>query len=202
MAAPDGLVVAVLAAGRSQRFGAADKLSAELAGKPLLHWAADVGRSINAAQHLLVTGPNFAAQDLPSGYGHLVNEAPSEGLASSLRIAAAHSRNASALLILLGDMPRVTAAHLQAILSLHIAHPDRAIFSSIPGGSPQPPALFPATLLPVVEAMSGDSGARILATDALFVAADADLLVDVDTPDDLAHCAALLAAAVDPKAES
>lgn len=190
----DGLAVALLAAGRSQRFGEADKLSAPLAGKPLLHWAADAGRSINAAQHIVVTGPDFSPRDLPPGYLHLVNATPEEGLSSSLRMAAAHARHASALLVLLGDMPRVSAAHLEAILSLHRGSPDRAIFSRMGGGSPQPPALLPAALLPRLEAMSGDSGARGIAADALFVEADADLLIDVDTPDDLVRCAALFAA--------
>lgn len=194
MPASEGLVVALLAAGRSQRFGEADKLSAILAGRPLLHWAADAGCAINAAQHLLVTGPDVASRDLPADYVHLVNATPEEGLSSSLCIAAAHARKASALLVLLGDMPRVSAAHLEAIISLHRGNTDRAIFSRMAGGSPQPPALFPAALLPRLEAMSGESGARGLAEDALFVEADADLLIDVDTPEDLIRCAALFAA--------
>ena len=191
MAAPEGLTVALLAAGRSQRFGEGDKLSARLAGKPLLHWAADAGRSINAAQHIVVTGPNFAPQDLPPGYAHLVNVAPEEGLASSLRVAASHAASASALMILLGDMPCVTAAHLQTLISLLEDNPSRAVFSRTAVGAAQPPAIFPAALLPALKTLTGDSGARSLAADALFVEADADLLIDVDTPDDLVRCTQL-----------
>jgi molybdenum cofactor cytidylyltransferase len=193
VSATDRLAVALLAAGCSRRFGASDKLGALLGGKPLLHWSAEAGRAINAAQHFLVTGAAPLQQDLPGDYRVIVNDSVDEGLSSSLRLAAqaAGDMGASALLILLGDMPMVTAGHLRALVAA--ADPARPVFSRTPGGAPQPPALFPVTQFAALQSMSGDSGARSLAKDALFVESGADLLIDVDTAEDLARCARLIA---------
>ncbi len=194
MPSTERLAVALLAAGRSARFGQADKLSAPLGGRPLLHWAAAAGAGINAAQHFLVTSAGFAPRDRPEGYAHLANPDAQEGLASSLRIAARHAREseATALLILLGDMPLVRAAHLAALIAAFTEEPSRPVFTRALGGAPQPPAIFPAALFAALEALSGDSGARALARSAAFVEAPADSLIDVDTPADLALCARLV----------
>ncbi len=194
MASAERLAVALLAAGRSARFGQADKRAALLGGRPLLSWAAAAGRGINAAQHFLVTSADFPQQDGPEGYAYLVNPDAQEGLASSLRIAARHARegDATALLILLGDMPLVRTAHLAALVAAFSEDMSRPVFTRAPGGAPQPPAIFPAALFAALEALSGDSGARALARGAAFVEVPADSLVDVDTPADLALCARLV----------
>lgn len=62
------------------------------------------------------------------------------------------------------------------------------------GGPLQPPALFPAALLPKLETMTGDSGVRELAADALFLETGTDMLIDVDTAEDMARCTRLFAA--------
>lgn len=186
----DRLVVALLAAGRSSRFGAADKLAAPLAGKPLLQWAADAGLAVKAAEHLLVAPEDRDASSCPSGYALLRNPGAGEGMAASLRLAARHARemNATALLVLLGDMPLVRGDHLAALLDAFARDRARPVFSCAPGGAPQPPAILPAALFPAVEALSGDSGARMFARDAVIVEASPDSLIDVDTPADLARC--------------
>lgn len=193
MAGTERLAVALLAAGRSVRFGEADKRVALLGGKPLLHWAAAAGKGINAAQHFLVTSADFPQQHCPDGYMLLVNPDAQEGLASSLRLVARRAREseAGALLVLLGDMPLVRAAHLAALVATFDATPLRPVFTRAPGGPPQPPALFHAAHFAALEALSGDNGARALARGAAFVEAPADSLVDVDTPADLALCARL-----------
>jgi len=194
VASADDLAVALLAAGRSTRFGDADKLTAPLGDRPLIEWAADAGRAINAAQHFLVSGPGFPQHFLPQGYAPVPNPDAAEGMATSLRIAARHAREigASALLILLGDMPLVTAEHLAVLLAAFARDRGRPVFSRVAGGAPQPPAIFPATLFPALEALSGDAGARSLAQDAAFVEAPETSLIDIDTPEDLARCEQLL----------
>jgi molybdenum cofactor cytidylyltransferase len=194
VASTKGLAVALLAAGRSTRFGDSDKLGAPLGGRALIEWAAGAGRSVNAAQHFVVMGPDFPQQYCQAGYRQVVNNIPAEGLASSLRLAACYAREsgASALLILLGDMPLVTADHLRRVLAL--SDPTRPVFSRIVGGAAQPPALFPSAMFPPLEGLSGDNGARGLARDAAFVEAPADSLIDVDTPEDLARCERLIGA--------
>ncbi len=192
----DRLVVALLAAGRSSRFGAANKLAAPLAGKPLLQWAADAGLAVTAAQHLLVAPQDRDAISCPAGYALLRNPDAEEGMASSLRLAARHAREmeATALLVLLGDMPLVRGDHLAALLAAAAQDRARPVFSRAPGGVPQPPAVLPAALFPAMEALSGDKGARMFTPDAVMVEAPADSLIDVDRPADLARCARLIGA--------
>jgi molybdenum cofactor cytidylyltransferase len=189
---PERLAVALLAAGASRRFGDTDKLAADLGGRPLIDWAAAAGRSVDAAQHFVVTSPDFLQRLCPGGYEQLVNAAAGEGMGTSLRLAALRAREAGAdaLLVLLADMPLVAADHLAALLAA--ASDDRPVFSRGPDGAAQPPALFPAALFPTLEAMAGDKGARALAGNALFIAASAETLHDVDTSADLARCRSLL----------
>lgn len=194
MTGVEGLAVALLAAGRSQRFGAGDKLVARLGNKPLIDWAAEAGRSIIAAQHFIVTGPNALQQNCPAGYAQLLNRDAGEGLASSLRVAARQAREtgASALLVMLGDMPFVRPSHLVTLVATFVADPANPVFSHASGNPAQPPAILPATLFPMLEGLSGDSGARSLARGATLVEASPDSLIDVDTPADLELCAQLI----------
>ncbi|MBU0556989.1 MAG: NTP transferase domain-containing protein [Alphaproteobacteria bacterium] len=188
MAVPD-LAVALLAAGRSTRFGTADKLRADLGGRPLIGWAAQAERSVEAAHHLLVAPAGVDWEALAPGYRLLVNVQPEAGMSHSLCLAAqaAQEAGAAALLVLLADMPFVTGTHLKAMLGRLATDEARAVFSCSPDGVAQPPALFPARDFGVLQALDGDRGARGLAAGAALVPADARLLLDVDTPGDLAR---------------
>lgn len=183
---PD-LVVALLAAGRSSRFGAADKRMALLGERPLIAWAAEAGRSVVAVRHVLVTSGATPFDAAAPGYEALVNGDAAEGLASSLRLAARVAREADAagLLVLLADMPFVDTAHLARLVSAFGHEPGRPVFSRAPGSMAQPPALFPAAYFPELERLSGDKGARQFARDAVIIETNAEMLIDVDTPEDL-----------------
>jgi len=185
VASAEGLAVALLAAGRSTRFGSADKLTAALGDRPLIDWAAKAGLSVGAQWQFVVAGPELDA-DMP-GYERLTNSHPEQGLASSLRIAAkrAEALGAGALLILLADVPFVARDHLGRLLAAHGGDGQCCIFSTLAQGVPQPPALFPARYFAALQALEGDKGARGLAQDALFVEAPAGSLLDFDTPADL-----------------
>jgi molybdenum cofactor cytidylyltransferase len=192
VAGPERLAVALLAAGGSARFGTADKRLADLGGRPLIDWAAQAGRSIPAARHFAIVSAGFALGDCPAGYAPVVNMAAGEGLASSLSLAARQARmmGATALLVLLADMPLVSARHLAALIAA--GDGARPVFSRAGEGRGQPPALFPAALFAQLEALTGDRGARDLAGNALFIPAAAEELIDVDTPVDLMRCRHLL----------
>lgn len=114
-------------------------------------------------------------------------------MASSLKVAAlaAQARNVDALLVLLADMPFVTAAHLRELIAQSAAHPDQPVFSVGPDGVAQPPALFPSTFLPALAALEGGKGGRSLSQAAILVACPADQLLDIDTVDELAQAAVL-----------
>lgn len=190
MAHAEPLALALLGAGRSMRFGDADKLMTPLFGRPLIAWAAEAGRMLPAEWHLLVTGADtsLAAAAAP-GYRLLVNPAPDQGLSASLRIAAqeAEQLGAAALIIMLGDMPFVPLAHLHQLVAAFGADDRWPVFSSPPHGAPCPPALFPAACFAALKALEGDQGARALAAGAHIVTADAEALADIDTPNDIAR---------------
>ncbi|MBN8817093.1 MAG: nucleotidyltransferase family protein [Sphingomonas sp.] len=195
MARADRLVVALLAAGRSMRFGADDKLMAPLGGQPLIAWAAAAGRSLPALDHILIGHPGLQAEAAAPGYRLVVNPAPEEGLSTSLRLAAHAARDtrATALLILLADMPFVDPTHLGRLLAAQDEEPDRAVFSSA-GGVAQPPALFPASLFDAILSSSGDKGAKHLSRQAILIEADRAQLTDIDTPEELDRAALVLSA--------
>lgn len=191
MACAEGLAIALLAAGRSTRFGVADKLTAPLAGKPLAQWAAEAGCAVEADWRFFVTAPDSPLDFAGLGYTRLANAERDRGLSSSLGVAAAAAEQvgAEALLILLADMPLVSSDHLAAV----ILRGRGAVFSRTPDGIPQPPALFPRSLFAALQTLEGDKGARSLAGDATLIDISADQFIDIDTPDDLARAERMLA---------
>lgn len=184
---PSRLVVALLAAGGSTRFGPEDKLAAPLGDRPLIAWAAEAALTVAAARHIVIGGP---ALDAP--FEAIPNPDAANGLSTSLRLAAQAARDAEAdaLLVLLADMPFVGADHLRAMIARFTA--DRPLFSRTPGGPAQPPALFPARLFPALLDASGDQGARRFAEGADFIEAGANHLLDIDRPADLEQARGLL----------
>lgn len=187
MASADGIALALLAAGRSTRFGEADKLAALLGNLRLIDWAAQAGASIEVEHRFVVLGAGAILDPAPSGYQSLHNPHPEYGLSSSLRIAAhaAVQAGATALIAMLADMPFVDAEHLGRIVAAFRHDDTRPVFTRAVGGVAQPPALFPAAFFPTLQSLTGDKGARALAADATLIEIDAAHLLDIDTPADL-----------------
>ena len=100
--------VAVLAAGRGARFGG-NKLAALCAGKPLGRWALDAAEAAGLGPGTVVTGSEAAV--FAASWQVLVNPEPAAGLGCSLALAArdALAHGERSLLVLLADMPLVTA---------------------------------------------------------------------------------------------
>lgn len=181
---PARTTLVLLAAGQSLRFGAADKLSQPLGDRPLgLHVVAALAR-IRFARRIAVVGEHpldFAAH----GYRQVTNPDPGQGLSSSIRLGIADAAAAAtdAALIVLADMPRISARHVQALFAA--ADGPMAIVASRDGATLSPPALFGAGRFAALAALTGDTGARTLLRDAIGVAAAPGELADVDQPDDL-----------------
>jgi hypothetical protein len=64
------------------------------------------------------------------------------------------------VLVMLADMPDVTAADLHLMMSLSAQAPDAILRAATEDGRPGHPVLFPADLLPELAALTGDTGAR------------------------------------------
>ncbi len=184
MIAVERTALVVLAAGRSRRFGDADKLSQPFLGKPLgFHVLTALESLPFLGRHVVTSDTNldFAGR----GYRLLNNDDPAAGLARSVRlgVAAARETGAEAVAIVLADMPRVTASHLLRLLDA--ADGDDAVVASSDGVQPSPPAVFGRGRFDLLMQLDGDAGARDLVRAGRHVVTAPAELIDIDSPDDL-----------------
>ena len=191
----------VLAAGRSSRMGADNKLLVEVGGVPMVLRAVNSARASLAASVTVVVGHDGdAVAEAVAGTGARVVHNPdfAQGMATSLRHGiAALPGDIDAVLVLLGDMPRITAEHLDRIIAaFDPAQPSIVVPEK--DGRRGNPVLWPREFFGAMMRLSGDQGARgLLAQHAdrvKRVAIDDDaIFVDVDRPDDLAAAEASVA---------
>lgn len=176
----------VLAAGRSSRFGAADKLLADFRGKPLAAHAADAMRAV-ALDHRLAVVADPEVGALFGGFEVLTVTAPGAPQSRSLALGARRAKalGAARLLVALSDMPLVDAALLASVLARCTgARPSAAA----DGARISPPACFPAARLDPLARLEGDRGAAALLGDlpgSALVEVRSGMLDDIDTRDDL-----------------
>jgi molybdenum cofactor cytidylyltransferase len=184
----------VLAAGRSTRMGAINKLIAEIGGKPLVRIAAEQALASHAAPVIVVTGHErekveAALAGLPVRFAH--NAGYAEGLGSSLRAGiAAVPKEADGVIVCLGDMPQVDAQLIDKLLAAF--DPEKGALVVVPsiGGRRGNPVVWARRCFADLMTVQGDIGARHLissypeAVVEVPVAGDA-ALTDVDTPESL-----------------
>jgi molybdenum cofactor cytidylyltransferase len=183
-----GLAVAILAAGRSARFGVEDKLTAPFRGKPLGLHTAEVLTDLNFLQRWVIVRtaghpcvPGWAS----AGFETVVNMDAADGMGSSLQCAArcANEAGAKGLLVCLADMPLVPSAHFAALVQ---AWTERGgLVASKDGALVSPPAIFSREHFGMLARLSGDQGARSLLKNAYQVTSPPGALVDVDDPETL-----------------
>ena len=189
-----GLVGAiVLAAGRSTRMGAANKLLADLGGKPLVAHVVDTLAAAGLPPPVVVLG-NMAEEvraALSSFDVQFVRaDDYAEGLSRSLRAGlAAVPGDWRGVLVCLGDMPLVSVGTVQALVA---AAADPAVVA-IPvwSGKRGNPVLWGRSHFERLATLDGDVGGKALLAEigdaVIEVAADTDgVLADVDTPEALA----------------
>lgn len=189
----------LLAAGQSRRFGG-DKRQARLAsGATLLEASLKRYRRV-FDDLILVLRPDEAG---PTGVQALVVQARDAALGMGHSLAAgaheARVRHWSGAFVALADMPFVTTNTLVTLKQTLQEHLDAARPTVVvqpvlraSDGTDQPghPVGFSADLLPELEALQGDSGARDVvrrhAQHRVIVrVADTGVLLDVDRPDQL-----------------
>lgn len=186
---PGAVSAILLAAGRSSRFGAADKLMAPLGGMPVaLHVARAIAELAPARRIAICPDSDGALAQMLAGEGFdiIANPDAERGLSASLRlgIAAAEAGSGQAALLCLADMPFVRAGHLAALLA-RFDPDDAPVVASGRDGVPMPPALFARSRFPALSDARGDSGGRALLASAVLVPAPAGQLGDIDRPGDL-----------------
>lgn len=184
-----GIVVALLAAGSSRRFGGG-KLGADLEGRPLIRWAADAVRETGFQTRVLVIAGS-AASDFGlgrEGWTVVVNPDAEAGIAGSIRTAAAAANGCERLVLGLADMPFVPAEHYRSLaLATGVA------FTRYSGSKNGVPAAFDRHAVERLSSLEGDKGANALdwpgATSINPPTTDA--LLDIDTAQDLATAQAV-----------
>ena len=185
------IAAVLLAAGRSTRMGAANKLLADVGGKPMLRWAAEAALASKARPLVVVVGheaPGVSAALAGLDATAVVNPDFAQGLSTSLKAGiAAVPAGCDGALVLLGDMPQIEACDLDRLIE---AFAPGAIVVPVHEGRQGNPVLWARAHFPELMRLQGDAGAkRLIAAhrDAVreVELGTARILADVDTPDEL-----------------
>ena len=116
-----------------------------------------------------------------------------DGLSTSLKIGlAALPNDVDGVIVVLGDMPLVSAADIDRLIRAFDPVEGRAICVPVHGGRRGNPVLWGRQFFAEMQTLEGDQGARALieahADQVVEVPTDSDsVLFDVDTPDKLAE---------------
>lgn len=183
----------LLAAGRGTRFGEEPKLLTPLSGKALVRHAAEaaVGSSVDPV--IVVTGHRSgevaaALQGLPVEMIH--NARFAQGMSTSLKAGfAALPATTRAAVILLGDMPFVTAGLIDALVAGWREKGEPPALVPTFKGQRGNPVIIARELQAVIEGLSGDAGAGPILRgrpDVLeWPTTDSAIVQDIDTRDEL-----------------
>jgi len=186
----------MLAAGRSTRMGATNKLLADIGGKPMVRRVAEAALASRARPILVVTGHQAAsvvAALVALEATFVDNPDYAIGLSTSLKAGiGAVPTSADGALVLLGDMPQITGEHLDRLIAAFAAAPGDAIIVPTHAGRRGNPVLWPRAHFAEMLQLEGDAGARRLmaahAGDVREVDLGTDaIFADVDTPEALAE---------------
>jgi molybdenum cofactor cytidylyltransferase len=161
-------------------------LEAALHGRPLGLWPLEVAQRLGRPV-VYITGSKVLSFLDPAQAKVITNPDLSRGLGRSIALAASHARAAGAerLLVMLGDMPFVSAETLQRLIE---QTPTTGASACRYGdGALGPPACFGSDLFEQLTQLDGDTGARHLLRQATALVVDERELRDVDTAQQLAE---------------
>ncbi|MCW9035717.1 MAG: nucleotidyltransferase family protein [Rhodospirillales bacterium] len=184
----------ILAAGKSQRMGANNKLLAEIDGKPMIRRVIEQVQSSTADSIVVITGHNSGelSKALGDFKGRCVhNPDYGEGMSTSLRCGIeALEQNIDGALVILGDMPKVSSNHINKLIDAF--DPENSVEACLPvyENKRGNPVLWGRRYFDDIRAISGDKGARDLILKfenkiTLVNMSDDGIFVDVDTPESL-----------------
>ena len=190
---PPRIAAIVLAAGRGQRMGAVKQL-AEIDGAPMVRRAVETIQAAGLADIIVVTG--HEAERVGAALRGLNvtivrNPDHADGLSTSLRAGLdALPAGADAALIVLADMPAVSAADITRLVAAFDPAEGRSIVVPVHQGKRGNPILWGAAYFAEMRALSGDTGARHLLADYAEAVVEVEtgrgVLTDIDTPGELA----------------
>jgi len=186
------IAAVLLAAGMSTRMGS-NKLLADIDGEPLVRRVVRSIESSRARPIVAVTGHDaglvrHALADTETIVVHNPNYR--DGLSASLRTGIRAVAECDGAIVLLGDMPGMSGALIDRMISAFDPKRARAICMATHNGRRGNPVLFGRQFFAELETLSGDIGARgVVARHQRFVcqveADDDGPLLDIDTPEEL-----------------
>lgn len=176
------LAAIVLAAGSSRRMGDVNKLAVPWNGRAMVCHPIDAALAAGFDPVVVVTGHDAEriedlVGDRPVALVHNVRHA--SGMASSIRCGLrALPRGVDGAVVLLGDMPRVEAAHLGRLTAAFAPDDGRSIVVPTCDGRWGNPILWGRRFFEEMSGLDGDRGARPIAE------ANRDLVVEVEMADE------------------
>lgn len=193
------IAAVIVAAGRSSRFEGGNKHLAQLNGEPVIRHVARAVVASPVTDAVLVIaddGDAIADAAAESQLRKVVNTDAASGLSSSIKTGLATlDPLIDGALIVLGDMPSVTAALLDELCKTFAAHGGNAIvFPVTRDGRQANPVLWPRALFAELMKLSGDTGGKALlvastARHAPIPIEDDNASLDIDTVADLEQAA-------------
>ena len=185
------VVAVVLAAGLGRRMGGV-KMLADFDGRPMLAATVENALASGVDEVVVVTGHARAKVEVAlTGYKLRLVHNPdyATGMASSLRVGVAAASMADAVVVCLGDMPRVSGVVIDQLIAAFNPTEHRSIVVPTHKGQFGNPVLWGAEHFARLASLSGDRGARTLIGDlkseATEVESDIGVLMDADTPEEL-----------------
>jgi molybdenum cofactor cytidylyltransferase len=188
------VVAVVLAAGSSRRMGS-NKMLATYQGKPMLRATAETILASGVDDVVVVTGHQngeveATLQGLKLRTVH--NAKYAEGMSTSLRMGVQAAGTADAVIVCLGDMPRVSAQVINRMIAAFNPTEHRNIIVPVHKGQWGNPVLWGAEHFDMLRSLEGDKGARALIqqfkSEAVeIIVENAGVLMDADTPEALAE---------------
>jgi len=175
----------VLASGTSSRFTGGNKLLADLNGKPVLQHVINMSAQISFAKtYAVISDGRVRALLEPVGFNCVQNFEPENGQGSALALSvqAVLEGGYSKAVIMLGDMPFVSAAHIEALMQT-----DGDVIMSECEGKRLPPSVFRGEAFKALATHSGELGGKstINLANVATIALSQSAARDIDTREDL-----------------
>lgn len=183
----------ILGAGRSSRFGSANKLLATIDGVPMIRRVAAVAVESGLDELVAVLGYEAGAvadtlSELPISTAYNADYA--EGQSGSVRrgVEFAQESGWDAAIVLLGDMPFLSAVTIDRLVAAYRSGAGSIVAPEY-GGQRGNPVLFARDHFDRLAAVSGDRGGRELLRNCsdlvLIETDDSGVVRDIDSSDDL-----------------
>ncbi len=177
------IVAAILAAGRSKRFGR-QKLTYPYKGKPLLQWTIDTVSNLKIEGVIVISeNEDFSSIDFKT-LKVLINKNSDLGLSESVKMALMEAKGKDGIMFFLGDMPKVDLNLAKKVFEMA---GERIVFPTHEGIKGFP-VYVPSKYFDEAMKIYGDKGLRdllISKRDFLTFEGGEECVFDVDSLEDI-----------------